>query len=110
MGVAVGKSVSKSGLQVVKCNSYAAHLPHPQIVEDFYRSPGTQINYDNHRCCHKNEIQDVGNVCTHAFQLQGPPSVGIQNLQIHEENLEHLVAKSFHMIWENSLMNKCSKV
>ena len=95
MGVAVGRFVSKSGLQVVNYKSYTAHLLYPQIVDDLYRSPGTQINYDNHRCCHKNEIQDVGNVHTHAFQLQGPHSVGMQNLQICEEKLEHLVARKF---------------
>ena len=95
MSLAIGKSVSKTGLQVLNYNTYRAHLPHLQLVYDFYKSAGMQINYENHRCCHQNEIQSAGTVCTHAFQFKGPPSVPMQNLHINEESCQYLEPRRF---------------
>ena len=95
MGIAVGRSVSKDGLQVLNYNSYAAQLPHLQIVDDFYRSPGIQVNYDNQRCYHQNEIQSSGTVRNHAFQFQVPPLVPLQKLHINDENCKNLEPRNF---------------
>ena len=51
MGVAVGRAVSKKDLQIQNYNIYAATIPHPEIVKEFYTSKGKQINFNNTMCC-----------------------------------------------------------
>ena len=52
MGVAVGRSTCKDGLQIQNYNSMAAKLQHPYIVSDFYEKGGKAM-IENNSCCRK---------------------------------------------------------
>ena len=44
MGVAIGRSVCKEGLEIQNYNDIAAHLKHPSVIFEFYSKKSTTIS------------------------------------------------------------------
>ena len=59
-GVAIGRAVSKEGLQVVNFNTEAANLKHPSEVYQFYNRPTVPADIDPNKCCHQLEDKVQG--------------------------------------------------
>ena len=86
LGVAIGRSVRKQGIQVQNFNLIAANLKHPQIVKDFYKSKFATIRQDLN-CCKFNkpvaESCSDGTVWQHSFHAVTMPNQN--NLECNSE-------------------------
>ena len=98
IAVAIGRAISKAGLQILNYNKFAAHLQHPSIVQDFYDTPSIPMTAKM-TCCQFRMTQiAAGDVCTYALQVAGPANVNLLQVgtkdnngsQINNENLEDL--------------------
>ena len=77
MGVAIGRSISKDGLEIQNYNNIAAHLKHPDVISEFYAKKSTTINMQCTWCDVKIQTgQNIpGNIGVHAFQFRAPGNV-----------------------------------
>ena len=70
MGVAVGRSTHKDGLQIQNFNTIAARFKYPKLVQEFYDSPGRGM-IKNKSCCQK-LLSIPSAALTHNFQFAVP--------------------------------------
>ena len=74
MGVTIGQSTCKEGLQVQNFNMNAATLKHPQEVSNFYETRGKGMQ-QTMSCC-RTKVQNA--VQQHQFQFHIHPQVQVQ--------------------------------
>ena len=68
IAVAIGRAISKCGLQVLNYNKFAAHLKHPAVVQNFNDSPS--IGMSAKLTCCKFRANQIPAPDVHAFALQ----------------------------------------
>ena len=83
IAVAIGRAISKDGLQILNYNKFAAHLQHPAIVHDFYDTPSIPMTAKMTCCQIRATDIAAAHVHTHAFQFAVPANVTLMGLPMH---------------------------
>ena len=84
IAVAIGRAISKAGLQILNYNKFAAHLQHPVIVQEFYDTPSIPMTAKMTCCQIRIKQIAADDVHTYALQVAGPANVNL--LQLHRHN------------------------
>ena len=93
LGVAVGRAITKDGLQLITYNQNAAELKHLKCVQDFYLLPSYLMRQDL-SCCQNKNIDD-GNVRQHVAQIVGLALPTIPNYSENFNYMENVTVVDF---------------
>ena len=77
IAVAIGRAISKLGLQVLNYNKFAAHLKHPAIVHNFYESPSIGMSAKMTCCKFRAHQIPAHDVRAFALQIAAPGNVNL---------------------------------
>ena len=75
-GVAVGRAVSKEGLQVLNYNRYAASLKHPDIISEFYSERSLMMK-ETLDCCRNKEYKPQVDQIVHDVKTYHLPPINV---------------------------------
>ena len=86
-GVAVGRAVSKEGLQVVNYNRHAASLKHPDIIDEFYQQKSLMMT-ESLKCCRFKEYTPTADKIIEDVKTYHLPPISVP--EDHSQYLQSL--------------------